>query len=362
MKRSALVVAALAAAVAAILVVGVGGASGSAPPSSMKVFVSIGDGQATEGIKGPMHITVQRAFGTSIVLPFDLYWSTVPGSGTATQGFDYAAQNGEYENLSGSIDCMVGSIADNIYEPDRTFQVHIWSPDPWVVITRDTGTFTIQDDDPVPTVSIGNAPTVTEGQDLVYPITLSNPSYRPVSVNVDSHAAGTSANWDSNDLAATPAAEATVPAYDTESSFVIQTEDDNVYEGSETVVAKLTSATNAIGTSTGTGIVNDNDPMPIVHIANADPYTVHHGHALNFALTLDRQSQLQVTVVNLDRYLNVSFSKAETVTFAPMVTSATYSYTVPSLLVAFTTLHLTGATNATLPGGAANYATGAGIW
>ena len=53
---------------------------------------------------------------------------------------------------------------------------------PWVIITRDTGTFTILDDDPVPTVSIGDAGAVTEGQALTFPITLSNPSYLPVSV------------------------------------------------------------------------------------------------------------------------------------------------------------------------------------
>lgn len=360
MRRSALLLAALAVSLAAAFAVGVArGAPLPPPPMNTPLYVSIGDGQATEGTLGVMKIT---AWG---LLPAgktaDIYWSTT-GGGTGTVGFDYLAQSGEYEMATGSVNCMVGSVNDSIYEPNRTFKVHIWSPDQFVVITRSTGTFTILDNDPIPTVSIGDAGTVTEGSALTFPITLSNPSYLPISVNVNPHAAGTSANWDANDVAASPAAGANIAAYGTGGSFVIQTNDDNVYEGSETVKAALTGATNAtIGTATGTGVVNDNDPMPVVNIADASPFTVHHGHILNFALTLTGQSQLPVTV-SLERYLNLSLSGTATVSFAPLVTTATYSYTVPSLVVAATRVHLTGATNATLPGGSANWAYGLGIW
>lgn len=365
MKRGALVGAALIAAVAAIFAVGVGGASGAATSPKIgytPLYVSIGDGQATEGSLGAMQI---KAWGTLAPgVKAEIYWSTTSG-GTGTVGFDYLHQEGSYDMAAGTINCMVGSVNDNIYEPNRTFKVHIWSPDGFVVITRSTGTFTILDNDPIPTVSIGNAAAVTEGSALTFPITLSNPSYLPISVNVDSHAAGTSANWDGNDVATTPSAGALIPAYATGASHVIQTKDDSVYEGPETVVAKLASATNAsIGTATGTGVVNDNDPMPVVHVTVPDH--VHHGNMMNFTFTLNGQSQLPVTV-NFDRIVVGHGSSASglSVGFASLATTATYSYN-PHLDhwwdAAIVTAHLTGATNAALPGGTANYAASLAIW
>jgi hypothetical protein len=362
MKRSALVGAALVAAVAAIFAVGIGSASGAAPPPYTPLYVSIGDGQATEGSLGAMQI---KAWGTLPAgVKADIYWETTSG-GTGTLGLDYLHQEGEYAMAIGTVNCMVGSVNDNIYEPNRTFKVHIWSPDGFVVITRSTGTFTILDNDPIPTVSIGNAGTVTEGSALTFPITLSNPSYLPISITVDSHAAGTSANWDGNDVATAPAAGALIAAYGTGTSHVIQTNDDKVYEGQETVVAKLVSATNAVvGTATGTGVVNDNDPMPAVHVTVPDH--VHHGNMMNFTFTLNGQSQLPVTV-NFDRTVVGHGSSASglSVGFAPLATSATYSYDphIGNVLqAAIVTVHLTGATNATLPGGTANYAASLAIW
>jgi hypothetical protein len=364
MKRSTLIGTALAAAVAAIFAVGITGASGAIgppppPPSYTLLYVSIGNGSAAEGDYGVMQITARGSVPAAT--QSHIYWYTT--NGTATEGLDYAAQSGTATlDWNGLVtNCSLNSAHDNIYEPNRAFTVHIWSDDPWVVITKPTAMFTILDDDPIPTVSIGDAGTVTEGSALTFPITLSNPSYLPVSVNI-ARGAGTSANFDDNDITGHSTASPTIPAYSTvNTSFVIQTTDDNVYEGPETVVAHLNSATNAtIGAADGTGVVNDNDPMPVVHIANAG--TVHHGHAMTFALTLSGQSQLPVTV-NFERIV-VGFGSygTGTVSFAPLVTTGSYRYTVPSLGIAAVTVHLTGATNAAFPGGLSNWAYGFGIW
>ncbi len=367
MKRSALIGAALAAAVAAIFAVGIGGASGAIgppppPPSYTLLQVSIWNGSATEGVDGTMQITARGSVPAAT--QSHIYWYTTDG--TATAGLDYAEQSGTATiDWNGLVtNCSLTSFDDNIYEPNRTVTVHIWSDDPWVVIAKPTATFTIFDDDPIPTVSIGDAGTVTEGAALTFPITLSNPSYLPVSVNI-ARGAGTSANFDENDITGHSTASPTIPAYSTAgTSFVIQTKDDDIYEGPETVVLHLSSATNAtIGTADGSGVVNDNDPMPVVHISDAGH--VHHGGTLNFALTLTGQSQLPVDV-SLERFvLGWGSYGTGTVHFDPLVTTGTYSYT-PNLHhvweFATVTVHLTGATNAALPGGLSNFAVGLGIW
>jgi Calx-beta domain len=363
MKRSALIGAALAALLAAVFAVGVSVASASAPPTIhyTPLYVSIADGSGVEGAFGVMRITAWGSLPRGVTA--DVYWSTTTG-GTGTAGFDYAAQSGSYAMGTGSVNCLVNSIDDTIYEPNRTFKVHIWSDDPLVVVTRGTATFTILDNDPIPKVSIGDAGTVTEGSALTFPITLSNPGYLPVSVSL-ARGAGTSANFDDNDVTGHSTASPTIPAYSTAgTSFVIQTKDDSVYEGPETVVVHLSSATNAtIGTANGTGVLNDNDPMPVVHISDAGH--AHHGSPLVFALSLSGQSQLPVNV-SLERIVvGHGSSGTATVTFPSMVTSAAYSYDThldhwwDACVV---TMHLAGADNAALPGGLSNWAYGFGIW
>ena len=223
MRRSALLLAALAVSLAAALAVGVARGAPLPPPPPMNtpLYVSIGDGQATEGALGAMKIT---AWG---VLPAgekaDIYWSTTSG-GSGKLGLDYATQSGEYEMAAGSVNCMVRGLNDTIYEPNRTFKVHIWSPDRFVVITRSTGTFTILDDDPVPTAHIGDqSPSwVYEGGDLTWTISLSNPSYLPVTVSLD----GADNVWTTllpADYDGTIPTSVTIPEYGSSASFTIHT-------------------------------------------------------------------------------------------------------------------------------------------
>ena len=83
--------------------------------------------------------------------------------------------------------------------------MHIWSDNHAVRYTDANAVFTITDDDPVPTVQIADTPTVTEGGNLSFPLTLSNPTVDTVTVTVDPAAEGTSGNWDTNDYTGTAA-------------------------------------------------------------------------------------------------------------------------------------------------------------
>src|SRR5262249_5065903 len=71
---------------------------------------------------------------------------------------------------------------DNIDEPNETFNLSatVLSGS---VTTVNAGVGTIVDDDPAPTVTIGNG-SATEGSFIVFPVSLSNPSSTPIVINL----------------------------------------------------------------------------------------------------------------------------------------------------------------------------------
>ena len=229
MKRCALVGAALAAAVAAIFVVGIGGASASPKFYFSPLYVSIADGSAVEGQTAVLKVSVARPLAPHSGLPIThINWKTI-GGGTAMLGTDYGAQSGLKTLAPGerATDIVVGSIDDNIYQLDHTFKVQISSPDPWVIFTRDTATFTIHDNDTQPTAHIGDkAPAWTyEGGDLTWTVSLSNPSYQPVTVKLD----GGANVWTTllpADYDGTIPTSVTIPPYQSSLSFTIHTHED----------------------------------------------------------------------------------------------------------------------------------------
>lgn len=230
MKRSALVGAALAAAAAAVFTFGIAGASASHAPKIpyQPVYVSVADGSAVEGQVGVLKLTVTKPFPPLSDVVTHIKWTTI-GGGSAMLGTDYAVQSGTVPLVGGQVAgaVQVGSIDDNIYQPDHTFKVQISSPDPWVVITRSTATFTIHDNDLQPTAHIGDQKPswVYEGGSLTWTVSLSNPSYQPVTVHLD----GGDNVWTTllpADYDGTIPTSVTIPAYGTSTSFTIHTHDD----------------------------------------------------------------------------------------------------------------------------------------
>ncbi len=247
MKRSAVLGAALAAAVAAFFAVGIAGASASHAPkvSYQPIYVSIADGSAVEGQTGALKLTVTKPMAPQSRIYTHIYWSTVPG-GSAMLGTDYAAQNGAAMLAPGQIasDVLVTNIDDNIYQLDHTYKVHIWSDDPWVIFTRDTATFTIHDNDVKPTAHIGDqTPSwVYEGGSLTWTVSLSNPSYQPVTVKLDGGVNAYSTLLPA-DYDGTIPTSVTIPAYGTSASFTIHTHD-NITQTYKVMWIWMTGVTN----------------------------------------------------------------------------------------------------------------------
>ena len=118
------------------------------------------------------------------------------------------------------------------------------------------------------TVSIANAPTINEGGNLVYTVTLSGTSTSAITVPVTY--TGTAA--DGSDY--TSVAFVTIPAGSTSATLTVATNTDSVVEGPETVVAALGTPTGAptgapavtvaSGAATASGSITDTTNHPPV--------------------------------------------------------------------------------------------------
>ena len=139
----------------------------------------------------------------------------------------------------------------------------------------------ITDDDDPPTVQVGDATAVVEGNDpavtvdMVFTVTLSTASGKPVTVPYTLTGTATS----SADYTAPDPLSVEIPVGATTATIIVKVKGDIVAEGNETVIVALGSPTNAtISTAdsagTGTGTITDNDAAPTTVTLTADPDTV----------------------------------------------------------------------------------------
>ena len=160
-------------------------------------------------------------------------------------------------------------------------------------------TYTITDNDPTPTVSVGDAAAVTEGNDpkvtvgLSFPVTLSAVSGRTVTVTYT--LGGTATAGDDYTDPATKSLS--IPAGSQTANLLIPVKGDVVDELNETVIVTLSGATNATvsaveGADEGEGTITDDDDAEL-SIADG---SVAEGGLVSFTIGLDPVSDRTVTV------------------------------------------------------------------
>ena len=165
---------------------------------------------------------------------------------------------------------------------------------------------TVTDDDGAPTLSI-DAPSVAEGDDgtatLTFKVTLAPASGNPVSVHYAD--AGTGTATSATDYAAITAGTLTFAAGDTEKTITVTVNGDTLDEDNETVILRLSSASNAAltgGKTTldGTGTITDDDAAPTVSVANASAVTEGNDSKattnMSFTVSLSATSSQVITV------------------------------------------------------------------
>jgi hypothetical protein len=208
----------------------------------------------TEGNNVVFTVTLSTASGSNVTVNY------ATADNTAVAPGDYISKSGTLTFTAGqtSKTITVSTINDALDEDTETFYVNL-SGASGATISDGQGVGTINDNDLPPNLYINDPSPVTEGNDVVFTVTLSAASGRTVTVDYytdddSAHAPG--------DYISTSGTLTFNPG-DTVKQFTVTTVDDAIYEGTEQFRGKLNNANNAgISDSKGWGTILDNDPAP----------------------------------------------------------------------------------------------------
>ena len=255
--------------------------------------VSIADASVTEGDLGPTVATFTLTLSAPSTLPISVGYQTTDG--TASSLSDYAAASGTADFDPGETTAEVTVLVqgDVLSEADETFAVDLNHPVN-VGVGDGHGVGTIDDDDPLPSLSVGDA-SVVEGSGgttpMTYTVTLSPASGQTVTVDYSTADGTATAPGDyqpkSGTLMFAPG--------QTSKTVTVLVQGDATFEPTETLALSLSNPVDAAIDAAGRGTISDDD-VPI-SIAGA---TVPEGNSgtLNavIAVTLGGASANTVTV------------------------------------------------------------------
>jgi hypothetical protein len=227
------------------------------------------------------------------------------GTSCPSPGVDYLENQGTLTYLSGETTktILVATCGDTLHEADETFKVQLFGESGATVLQRES-TGTIIDDDPAPTISVGNA-TVTEpgpGQTVTasFNVTLNAKSGLPVSYNfATANSTATGGTCAGGADYATTNGTGTIAAGQTTSAqpITVTVCGDALDENSETFRVNLSNVVGASQPTSGTGTILDDDAPPALSV---DPASVTEGDTgtrnMTFTIRLSTASGRDVTV------------------------------------------------------------------
>ena len=259
--------------------------------------ISVNDIAIGEPDTGTSNLTFAVSLSSSSGRPVSVGFSTANGDATAPA--DYLATTGTVEFAPGQTarQVIVPVNGDLLDEANETFVLNLAGAVD-ATISDSQGIGTINDDDPLPDLDVGDA-NATESDagtvELAFPVTLDAPSGRPVTVDFATANGTATAPADYTSATGT----LTFLAGETTKTIVVLANGDELDEAdADTFSVTLSNAGNAtIDDQTAVGTIADDDALPVLTIANA---TVLEGDAgtvdLSFPLTLDTPSGRPVTV------------------------------------------------------------------
>jgi hypothetical protein len=251
-------------------------------------------------------------------------------SGTATATSDYATTSGSLTFTPGTLTQTISIpvVADAVNELDETFTVAL-SGATAATVTAASGTGTITNDDPLPSLSV-SSPSLVEGNNntpaMNFVVTLSAASAQTVTVNYatadGSAVAGSDYTSRSGTLTFAPGATTQVIA--------VPIVGDPLSEGAETFTLTLTQPLNAtIATATGTGTILDDDGAATLSISSPAQAEGNGGATeMGFVVTLSPAAG-QTVSVNYSTADGTAHAGSDytatsgTLTFAPGTTTTT---------------------------------------
>ena len=212
---------------------------------TVTVAVAAGDA-VTEGTAATFTVTLSGNVSSAVVVN----WST--SDGTAKSGSDYTAVSSTAltfepgEPLTQTLD--VPTQADELAEGDETFTVALTATNlpPGVALGTATAQATLTDDDALTVSVAADAMTVAEGSEAAFSVTVSG-GMSTADVSVTYQVTGTATSG--RDYTA-PSGSLTIDAGGASGTITIQTSEDMVLDGGETLEVTLTGASTTLGTVT----------------------------------------------------------------------------------------------------------------
>ncbi|MGD9719884.1 MAG: beta strand repeat-containing protein [Pirellulales bacterium] len=260
--------------------------------------ISVADVTAAEGTAGTdtpyvFTVSLSEAGASEVTVAYNT------AAGTATEGDDFIATSGTLTFAPGITSQLVTVLvkADALDEIDEAFTLVLSNPIN-SAISDGTATGTITDDDAAPTVSIGAATVITEGNagstQVLFTVSLSSASGKQVTVDYTT-ADGTA--MAGSDYVARSGAVAFSPGTTTQ-TVTITVNGDTLDEIDETFSVNISAPVNAtLGTATVQGTITDDDAEPNLSISDVTAVEGNSGtNNYVFTVTLSTASAKEVKV------------------------------------------------------------------
>ena len=251
--------------------------------------------------------------------------------GSATAGNDYTSATGTVTFAPGVVSQIisVGILADTTIEYDETFSVTLSSPSNATLGTA-TGTMLINDDDALPSVSLGDASSTNEtaaSTNLV--ATLSAASGKPITVD---YATSDGTATAGSDYTADTGTITFAPGVTTQ-NIAVGVLADTTDEVNETVTVTLSNPSEVtLNDATGVLTITDDDAAPTLSIADfttSDETGVSHSIAVTLSAASSQTISVDfATADGTATATNDYVSATGTLTFNPGDTSKIISVTI----------------------------------
>jgi uncharacterized delta-60 repeat protein len=242
---------------------------------------------------GTINVTVSRVGGSSG--PATVQFSGAPG-GTATggascsSGVDYITPSGTLswgDGQSNNQSIVLTICNDNVFEGIETLNLQLTNATGATLGTQTTATFTINEDDSQPGISISD-PIQVEGNsgtsDFTFTVSLTNATTQTVTVNYAT-ANGTATTAD-NDYVAVPSTLLTFTPLQTSRNITVTVNGDTKIEPNETFVVNLSNPTGAsLVKGVGTATIQNDDSPGTIQFSQATYTAAENGGTANVIVT-----------------------------------------------------------------------------
>ena len=249
------------------------------------------DVSLTEPDAGTTNVLFTVSLTATAIVDVAVTWTT--SNGTAVAGSDYVATSGVLRISTGSATGAVTVVVrgDTLYEANEDFYVNFSSPSN-VSLAEAQARGTILNDDPPPSLSIGDSPNWESSTPVTFPFTVSL-SATSALVTAVSYSTSNGTAFAGVDYTATSGV-ITIAAGASNATINVNVKGDTLHENDETFWVLLSGPSNAVlGDGMGLGTIQDDDPPPTVRIADA---WAMEGSNLIFTVSLNVTSSLPASV------------------------------------------------------------------